>query len=524
MARRVLAAVFTIVILLTSVVSRAAGEPLRLLRAPSLLRPGRAELFAFEAEAAGTATLSLLSETGALIMDVRDGFTVYEGENFAPISGFDAAMEPVAPGNYLLSLRMGEERLETPLVIGPVSPQVTRLALDSLLVTPGSPFKVTVGVNMPGVLAAVLHIADRIHEIYHQNVGAGETVITWDGLLAGTAPPQGSHTLSVLFLDESGFPANQQHIALEIGAAPVSASPQATPQPAARRDEPARTFTVPTREEVPDGDPGKDYWRLPVGVWDEAAIWNVLQQPVTVIDGRDQRDTYKLRAARDDSSSRDNILGEITMLSQGVHVIESYGDGWSLVEGYNSSYGPDNRTRRGYGDTDALLRGYVRTSLLKTITPRGDYGILIDKLKQRMYVFKEGKLFTELVISTGKPTRQQPWNETPTGEYLMVSRVGEFTTGNLVCRMAMRINGGTLIHEVPYILNEETGFWDYSSQEAQLGKKASHGCIRVQRKPNADGINMEWLWNNIRGDTKVIIWDDQPGRYTRYPEDGLKLY
>ncbi|HSK69315.1 MAG TPA: hypothetical protein VLA21_08670, partial [Candidatus Limnocylindria bacterium] len=39
-----------------------------------------------------------------------------------------------------------------------------------------------------------------------------------------------------------------------------------------------------------------------------------------------------------------------------------------------------------------------------------------------------------------------------------------------------------------------------------------------------DGINMEWLWNNSRGDTKVIIWDDQPGRYTPYPEDGLKLY
>ena len=176
-----------------------------------------------------------------------------------------------------------------------------------------------------------------------------------------------------------------------------------------------------------------------------------------------------MRATRDDSSKRENIVGEVGYQSQGVHVIEQYDDGWSLVEVYNSSYGPNNRTRRGYGDTDNLIRGYIKTSELKVITPRDDYGLLIDKLKQRMYVFQDGKIITELLISTGVPTSKQPWNETPSGEFLMVSRTGDFNAGNLVCRMAMRINGG-VDPGVPYILTAHR-HWDYSSQEAQLGKK-----------------------------------------------------
>jgi hypothetical protein len=128
------------------------------------------------------------------------------------------------------------------------------------------------------------------------------------------------------------------------------------------------------------------------------------------------------------------------------------------------------------------------------------------------------------MISTGKPTRQQPWNETPSGEFLMVSRTGDFPAGNLTCAMGMRINGGCLIHEVPYLTNVVTQYRDYSAQEAQLGTKASHGCVRVQRKNNSDGMNMTWLWNNIKVNTKVLVWDDAPGRFYEYPSDDMMLY
>ena len=64
---------------------------------------------------------------------------------------------------------------------------------------------------------------------------------------------------------------------------------------------------------------------------------------------------------------------------------------------------------------------------------------------------------------------------------------------------------------------------DYSIQERALGKKASHGCIRVQRKNNEDGVNMTWLWENIKVNTKVLVWDDT-NRYYEYPPDDLQLY
>ena len=63
----------------------------------------------------------------------------------------------------------------------------------------------------------------------------------------------------------------------------------------------------------------------------------------------------------------------------------------------------------------------------------------------------------------------------------------------------------------------------YTKWEAQLGQKASHGCVRVARLPNDDGLNQKWLWDNLKRMTKVIIWDDA-GRLMPYPDDNIQLY
>ncbi len=520
-------------LLLLSQVAIAEKTQLRFTQTPAAVRPGRTERLSFLSERAGSASLSLTAADGSL-HEVRNNIPVSAGENHIAWNGFDQAQQALPQGEYRLILTMDDDRAEAPVSLGPESPRISQLKIDDSHITPGQPWRMSVTLNMPGKLLVVFHIADQTADIFNAQVEAGETTVTWDGYLEGKAPPAGQHTLSILFLDQEGFPANQQHVTLTLEPAPLD-TPAPTPLPSVEQAQespaplvgeapPEKHYTLPTKEKVAKEDEGSSYWTLPIGEWNEEAIWKVMMQPLTVVVGGDQRETYKLRAAKDTSTKRENILGEITYESQGVHIIEQTDDGWSLVEAYNSSYGPNNRTRRGYGDTDDLIRGYIQTQNLKTVTPRDDYGVLIDKLKQRLYVFKDGKLFTELIISTGVPTRQQPWNETPSGEFLMISRVGQFNAGNLVCRMAMRINGGSLIHEVPYIENQSTGYWDYSSQEAQLGKKASHGCIRVQRLNNDDGINMSWLWNNIKVNTKVLVWDDFPGRYFEYPDDSLALY
>ena len=62
-----------------------------------------------------------------------------------------------------------------------------------------------------------------------------------------------------------------------------------------------------------------------------------------------------------------------------------------------------------------------------------------------------------------------------------------------------------------------------------MGQKASHGCIRVARIANAEGLNMRWLWETLRpvinsgSYPKLLIWDDW-GREIPYPDDDMPLY
>lgn len=573
MLRKRLVLVFLVLTMLLPQAAGAQASGLRFDDIPGLIRPGRTERISLTATLEGTATLSLQSGQEPPIT-LRSDLVLKAGDNSVYWDGMNVSGGMVAPGAYKLVAVMGDLSASADIVVGERSPQLDAVRISDAVLRPGSGgWMLLTTANMPGVLRLSILTDDlKRQELLHQRVPAGELHIPWDGTLAGTPVTPGLRTLALDLSDDSGFSSNPHHVLVQV-MAPVSSQlpptdegadvlvvaeepamdddgepPDTAPQdtlddapliigapPGAQEDNapqpqaltahtPKMQYKIPSLEPIPESEWGTSYWTTPVGEWNEEKIWEIMMQPLTVLRGPDQRQTYKLRKTPDTSSARENIIGEITYESQGVHVLETLDNGWSLIEANNSSYGPDNRTRRGYGESDAIIKGYVETKYLESITPRTDYGLLIDKLTQEMYVFKDGKLFTTLVISTGLPTRQQPWNETPSGEYLMVSRVGGFTTGNLVCPMAMRINGGMLIHEVPYILNEATGYKDYSLQERVLGQKASHGCIRVQRKDNADGISMTWVWNNIKLNTKVLVWDDFPGRFYEYPDQALQLY
>jgi hypothetical protein len=181
----------------------------------------------------------------------------------------------------------------------------------------------------------------------------------------------------------------------------------------------------------------------------------------------------------------------------------------------------------------------VETSLLKEVEVDQQYAVVIDKQWQRLFLYREGKLFSTLLCSTGfyNPKKKNPWNETPAGEFLAISWTGDFslkdeTTGEgyMICKKAIRINDGILLHEVPMVLSKSTGEWTYDNCEGYLGEKASHGCIRIQRNYTPEGVNHEWLWKNLSDGTKpgqkytkVIIWDDA-NRELGYPDDNLILY
>ena len=262
------------------------------------------------------------------------------------------------------------------------------------------------------------------------------------------------------------------------------------------------------------------FWKLEMGHMDEEAIWKVLTQPVTVLTGK-QREQVRV-LARPDEDCKDYV-GVVTCASQAVHVLER-GDTWALIEAYSSS--EEGSAVKVFAEQ---FQGYVRTDRLKEEEVDQTYGIVIDKLQQRLYVFKEGKLFTTMLCSTGfAKNKKHLFHETPAGEFLMVSWVGGFQAETLWCAYGIRINSGILVHEVPS--REETDrngvtFTSYARCERYLGEKASHGCIRVQRQLTPEGVNAKWLWDNLHRKpyTKVIIWDDLDRELT-YPSDELLLY
>ncbi|MCL1854426.1 MAG: L,D-transpeptidase [Clostridia bacterium] len=243
-------------------------------------------------------------------------------------------------------------------------------------------------------------------------------------------------------------------------------------------------------------------------ITDSPTCWELLQRPVTVLNVGEREVVYPLKEPGGKAVNKDKLGGCIAGATAAVHVLGEDENGWTLIEGLD-----------GY---DRLIRGYVRTKLLKTVNPNEKYGIIIDKLYQRLYLFIDGTLFSECSVSTGIPTDDEPYNETASGEYLISSWVGAFTNEDLICEKALRFNNGDLLHEVPYQILAD-GTKRYSKFEERLGQKASHGCIRVARIPNAENVCQTWLWNNLKKNTKVIIWDDD-GRKLPYPAGGTPLY
>ena len=397
---------------------------------------------------------------------------------------------------------------------------------------------IAVNASCDGVLTVAWPIAGA--PVFESPVVAGRNDLSLEIWEEGMSAPDGDYTLTVTLRDTDATATNLKSIRVSLQNDPANAPPSVwslTPDTAGAED--YRHFRLidggaeqPSHKTSPgvaaNGETQANYWTMTMGeLGDEQTLWQAMMQPITILDDgkHTAKQTYLLRKAPDMSTERENVIGEVTYKSQGVHVLSVTEDGWAQVEVYNTSYGDayrKSRGRQGYGVTAEKLTGYVQAEVLKQVTPRDDYALIIDKMNQTMYIFEKGKMTGTLLVSTGLNNREQAWNETPAGEFLIVSKTGGFWAGNLYCDMGLLLNNGCLIHEVPSVVYE-SGLHDYSSTEPRLGHKASHGCIRVQRKENKQGQSMKWLWNHLKTNTRVFVWDDTT-RYTEYPDDDTVLY
>ncbi|MCH5286990.1 MAG: L,D-transpeptidase family protein [Christensenellaceae bacterium] len=535
------------------------------------IRPGKATLLAFTVPESGPVSLRMVDGAGETVSTVVEGYWASAGRNELMWNGtYESVFAPA--GTWQLELSTGEGAVSTTVTVGQAAPYLTNLM--SSVELSAQTMTVTFYASVDGLLSVGAVVNGAWTPLDSRSISAGENIYIWDMSAANPATSALTLTLS----DAAGFPSNEEHIAVspeDFGwiAEPTEAQPTAAPEETATEEPEPEQTEAPTEEPAeeataePDPEPeetiaglpvledlvvgeliieevmmdepesddqsvftpsygspytGQDtslnYWTLPMDITNEEAVWEVLMQPITILySSRDKADRTQvvIRKEPDESSQG---LGVVTRINQGVHVLETLDNGWSLIECYSASF-HDSAVKA----WNILVQGYVKTEELRTVEPQTEYGIVIDKLTQRLYLFKEGHLYSTLMVSTGLANADQPYNETRSGEFLLTSAVGAFASGNLTCAMAIRFDSGDLLHEVPHKVNAD-GSKNYSYAEPQLGSRASHGCIRVQRRRTPEGINMTWLWNNRVKNTKVIIWEDWQGRQIPYPDNDLTLY
>ena len=432
------------------------------------LLPGQSVIITLAVPEDGTCDIDLLDEDGSFLEKVAENRPVTAGYNALYWNG-TAQGYAVSEGSRILRLTMNGQTADTPVVIGRMIPCLISAATDRDTVNVGKRVTVSFWATESGILTLTAGEGD--HRIrLEEPVWPLELTLTRED---GTASQPLNFTLTV------------KRAAVE--------------------------FTPVSPGNGMEGGYTLDGWTVPMDITDEEAVWQALTATVTVLDdGKDKAQVRQIILRKEPREDSDGI-GAVTLASQGVRVLEK-GEEWTKIECYSASFHDSPIL-----NWNALVEGYVETKLLKEIVPDQSLGLVVDKLTQRLYVFRDGKLFSTLLVSTGLPNEKQPYNETRSGEFLLVSRVGGFYSDNMYCPRALRFDNGDLLHEVPYVARN--GNRIYSVTEPQLGTKASHGCVRVQRKVNPEGLNQEWLFNNYKVNTKILIWEDWQGRQIPVPDD-----
>ncbi len=447
--------------------------------------PGQSVIVSLNVPEEGVCSIDLLDGEGNLLARVAENRPVAAGYNAFYWNGTSAG-RAVPEGNWTLRLTMNGYTAETAVKIGRMMPFLISAAADRNTVTVGKRVTVSFWATETGTLILTAGEGDSMirREI---PVEQGEGNVSFEAAL-----PPGTWPVEMILAREDGTASEPVKFSLTVEKA-------------------ATAFTPVSPGNGMEGAYTLDGWTVPMDIRDEEAVWQALTATVTVLD--DGKDKAQVRQAVLRSEPREDSdgIGTVTLASQGVRVLEKRED-WTKIECYSSSFHDSPIL-----NWNTLVQGWVKTNLLKEIRPNQTMGLVVDKLTQRLYVFVEGKLYSTLLISTGLTNKKQPFNETRSGEYLIVSRVGGFYSDNMYCPRALRFNDGDMLHEVPYVLRN--GNKIYISTEPKLGTKASHGCIRVQRKTNPEGLNQEWLFANCQINTKILIWEDWQGRQIEVPAD-----
>jgi len=498
----------------------AQEDGLSFVRFPASFVPGSISPIVFTSPAEGPVKLEVIDLSGNTAAVISQSYEAHIGENAL---GWDGTYygEALKEGAYILRLSSAAETISADITIGGALPMFTQVYLSDTVVTVDHPLNITLSASMPADLTVIVTGPDgAAYPLGSGTLSETPATMQWDGRTGGQSLPDGDYTLELTLKENAtGNIATIEYIDLTIANGGESASASVA------SDTPMQASILP--HDFTPAYPSEHtcthencYWNTPMDITNEKAVWDMLMAPMWVIN-TDQKKQVKMYAEPDDASE---AIAVITGASQSVHVLENLDNGWSLVETYSSSF-HDSAVKA----WNVFSTGYIKTNLLVEKSPGNkEFAMVVDKLTQRLYLFRDGKMIAELLCSTGLANQKQPYNETRSGEFFLISAVGEFKSDNLRCSFGIRFNSGDLLHEVPHLDNAD-GTNNYRNTEPKLGTRASHGCIRIQRLKNPDGINMRWIWDNIyRGiaskTVKFVVWEDYQGRQIPLPDPDAKVY
>ena len=231
---------------------------------------------------------------------------------------------------------------------------------------------------------------------------------------------------------------------------------------------------------------------LPERGMGDAEIWDLMMKPSVVVD----IDSFKHQEVYTEPDRGSASLGTLHGQSQALQVIRISGE-WALVGAWN------------HEDAE-YVEGWVPLDKLKTVRPQAEYGILIDKQKQTLCVYRHGEKIDTLLISSGRAEKNSLYQETSAGCFLTGYHRVNFSMNGKKYDYVIQYDGGNLLHQTPYDWGQQKK--DFTLGRAYLGAKASHACIRIQPEPGDGGINAYWLFTHIPYHTRVMILDDPEER------------
>ena len=461
MGKKTLCAATLLACLMLCAAAKAQGLSVVL---PDAVRPYQPAEVAVDAPRPGRLTLLIWNEAGPQLPLCED-LPVEAGRNTLVWDATSYGGMPLRAGRYHLLLRLAGEdgRREAAQAFVTVERPAAALIYalpsgETLYHRRSEPWFVDCAVTGAGVVRLECYadegLTQRFASIRKKLEGSGRFRIAWNGEADGRKASEGRYWMRACL---EGREEDAIVFPLEI-----------------------RNGREPAPELGPTGP-------LLPDLRDDESLWQAMLTPVAVVD-IEAEDHQRLYLAPDPDSG---VVGQVHGQSQAVEVVET-GARYTLVRAWRHEDG-------------AFVEGYVPTRKLKMVLPGMRYGVVIDKTAQTLTVYEAGKPVGRARVSTGLKAPDKAFRETRAGAFLTTDRLVSFDSGGYRCDYPIRIDGGNLLHQVGY-QERADGMADFSDQSAQLGQRASEGCVRVDwRTDDEYTVNAYWLWTHLPWRTKVLV-------------------